>query len=177
MLRHPPNPPLFPPPALFRWGVEGGRPRGGGPPRRPPQRFRPPPGPFPPPPPLAPPPPPPHRHAAPRRARRPGGWNGRCRAAGVPRSLRPDHANLLACAERARGAAPGPHGDAPAGPAGPPPGRLECPRRPPFPGTLPPPRRHPPPRGGPPPPPPPPPRPPPSWRPPPPPPPARRPRP
>src|SRR5436189_282788 len=54
-----------------------------------------------------------HRHAAPRRARRRDWWDGRCGAVGVAGTLRPDQANILACAERAHRGAPRPHGDTP----------------------------------------------------------------
>src|SRR5437867_1324760 len=48
----------------------------------------------------------------------------------------PDHANILAGAERARGGAPGPHDDASSRRADPRGGRLECLRRPRFRGNL-----------------------------------------
>src|SRR5207245_2735010 len=83
-----------------------------------------------------------HRHAAARRARPAGWWNGRCGAAGVPGNLRPDHANVLAGAERARGRAPRPYGHAPSGRAGPRGGRLRFLWRPRVRRTLRPDGRH-----------------------------------
>src|SRR5207244_11641090 len=70
------------------------------------------------------------------RARRRDWWDGRGGAAGVPGNLRPEHANILAGAERARGRAPRPYGYAPSGRAGPRGGRLGFLWRPRFRRTL-----------------------------------------